>query len=75
MKDEARTYTEQRTNGVVVETTLIDADVAEEREIRWAVKKNGTILFNKALTGRYNGRVAKQITREQEEVARNASRE
>lgn len=61
-----RTYEEQMRNGVVCIVTFADD------EIRYSVTKNGVILFNKAIIGKYSARYAAQLAREQYEVASRA---
>jgi hypothetical protein len=62
-----RTYEEQMANGVVSVVTFADD------EIRYSVTKNGVILYNEAIVGKYSTRKAAQLAREQYEVASRAA--
>lgn len=63
-----RCYEELKPNGVTLITTFVDD------EIRWSVVKDGHILFNQALAGKYSLRKALVIGREQERIAEEAAR-
>jgi len=63
-----RAYEEVKPNGVTLLTVFFDD------EIRWSVMKDGCILFNESIEGKYSLRKALVIAREQERVGMEAAR-
>ena len=63
-----RSYDEHMPNGVVSTVTFADD------EIRYSVTKDGSILYNQAIVGKYSFRLAARFAREQYEVATKAAR-